>query len=139
MISAFGMMIIFSANQPSALVRFFYPPFGAVTLSFFGLSSYLILIGISSSAMSVAQDSELRRSIRKSAKYETNILGEIGTSQMEHEIERRVLTIAKRNQEKMAQDTGIQSSFSEDDMKEYLVQVLQEVGKQKTRSTNGAT
>jgi hypothetical protein len=58
---------------------------------------------------------------------------------MEHEIERRVLTIAKRNQEKMAQDTGIQSSFSEDDMKEYLVQVLQEVGKQKTRSTNGAT
>jgi hypothetical protein len=139
MISAFGMMIIFSANQPSALVRFFYPPFGAVTLSFFGLSSYLILIGIYSSAMSVAQDSELRRSIRKSAKYETNILGEIGTSQMEHEIERRVLTIAKRNQEKMAQDTGIQSSFSEDDMKEYLVQVLQEVGKQKTRSTNGAT
>jgi hypothetical protein len=60
MILAYGMMILFSSNQASALVRFFYPPFGLVTLSFFGMASYLIFIGIYSSAISVAEDSELR-------------------------------------------------------------------------------
>ena len=39
------------------------PPFVLVTVSFFGLASYLLLIGIYSSAVSVAEDSNLRRSI----------------------------------------------------------------------------
>jgi hypothetical protein len=36
-----------------------------------------------------------------------------------------VLALAKRNQDKMAEETGIQSSLSEDDMNEYLVQLIQ--------------
>ncbi len=67
MITGYGMMILFSSNQASALIRFFYPPFGLFTLSFFGLASYLLLIGIYSAVMSVAQDSDLRRSIRQSS------------------------------------------------------------------------
>ena len=133
MIAAYGMMILFSSNQPLALVRFFYPPFGLVTLSFFGLASYLIFIGIYSSALSVAQDSELRKSIRSVTIKESGLLDSIGIAQMEREIEKRVLALAKRNQDKMAEETGIQSSLSEDDMKEYLEQVIQEVQKQKTR------
>jgi len=53
-------------------------------------------------------------------------------AQMEAQIEKKVLTLAKRNQEKMAEESGVQSSLSEDDIKQYLVQVLQKVRKEKT-------
>lgn len=116
MISAYGMMILFSSNQASALVRVFYPPFGLVTLSFFGLASYLILIGIYSSAMSVAQDSELRRSIRQSAQDQAGILREIGTSQMENEIRKRVKMVTANvvaKSEEINEQMGISPSLLE--------------------------
>jgi hypothetical protein len=39
----------------------------------------------------------------------------------------------------MIEETGIQSSLSEYDVKQYLQQVLQEVQKQKTHTTNSAS
>ncbi len=60
------------------LVRLIYPAFGLVTLSFFGLESYLVLVGIYSTVMSVARDSELRKSIRKSAEDQAKLLSEMG-------------------------------------------------------------
>ena len=51
---------------------------------------------------------------------------------MEQEIEKRVLAATRKTQELMAEETGIQSSLSEDDMKQYLEQVIREVKMQKT-------
>jgi len=142
MISAHGMMLLFSSDQASGLVLIPYPPFGLVTVSFFGLASYLLLIGIYSSAISVAEDSNLRRSIRSFAMKESRLLDSIGTAQMEDEIQKKVITFTKRNQDRMAEETGIQSSLSEEDVKEYLQQVIREVKKQKTtpnKTNNGNT
>jgi hypothetical protein len=50
---------------------------------------------------------------------------------MEQEIQRRVLTLTRQNQDKMTEETGIQSSLTEEDMKEYLEQVLDEVKKRR--------
>jgi hypothetical protein len=135
MIAAYGMMLLFSSNQAIGLALVPYPPFGLATVSFFGLASFLIFIGIYSSAISVAEDSELRKSIRRYAIQESKILDSIGMAQ----IERNVLAFTKRNQYRMVEETGIHSSLSETDMKQYLEQVLQEIRKQKTDSTNGAT
>jgi hypothetical protein len=129
MISAYGMMLLFSSNQASGLVLSPYPPFGLVTVSFFGLASYLLLIGIYSSAISVAEDSNLRRSIRSFAMNESRLLDSIGTAEMEQEIEKRVIELTKRNQDRMTEQTGIQPSLTDDDMKEYLEQVIREVKK----------
>lgn len=140
MISAFGMMLLFSSNQPSGLVLVPYPPFGLVTISFFGLASYLLLIGVYSSAISVAQDSNLRRSIRSFAMSESRLLDSIGMAQWEEEIQKRVTTFTKRSQDKMAEETGIQPSISEEDMKDYLHEVIREVKMQKTatkKTNNG--
>jgi hypothetical protein len=136
MISAYGMMLLFSSNQVSGLTLVPYPPFGLVTVSFFGLASFLVFVGIYSSAISVAQDSKLRKSIRGFAIEETKLLDSIGTAQMEREIEKKVIGLTKINQNRMAKETGIQSSLSEDDIKGYLKQVIQEVQKQKTYPTN---
>jgi hypothetical protein len=136
MISAYGMMLLFSSNQTSYLILVPYPPFGLTTISFLGIASFLVFIGIYSSAISVAQDSELRKSIRRYAIEESRLLDSIGMAQMERQIEKNVLYFTKRNQDKMTEETGIQSSLSEIDMKQYLEQVLQEMENQKPRRTN---
>ena len=74
-ISAYGLVLIFVSNQAAVLVSAPYPPFGLVTTSFMGISSYLLLIGIYSSAISVAEDSKLRQTIRKLAVRETKFFG----------------------------------------------------------------
>jgi hypothetical protein len=135
-ISAFGFALLFVSNQAIVLSNAFYPPFGVATISFMGLSSYLILIGIYSSAISVSEDSVLRQSIRTFAMKESKLLDSIGTAQMHQEIEKKVIDFTKRNQDKMAEETGIQSSLTEEDMKQYLEQVISEVQKKKT-STDG--
>ena len=108
-----------------------FPQFGLATTSFVGLSSYLLLVGIYSSAISVSVDSKLRESIRQFAISEPKLLDSIGTAHMEQEIQRRVLVITKQNQDRMAEETGIQSSLTDEDVKEYLEQVIEEVKKEK--------
>lgn len=51
-----------------------------------GLSSYLIFIGIYSSAISVSEDSKLRASIRKSVEAEVNFIGNIASAEMTHTV-----------------------------------------------------
>jgi hypothetical protein len=105
----------------------------------FGLSSYLLLVGIYSSAISVSEDSKLRQSIRQVAISEPKLLDSIGTAQMEQEIQRRVLTISKQTRTSMVDETGIQSSMTDDDMKQYLEQVIREVKIQKSSTNNNNT
>ncbi len=136
MISAYGMMLLFSSNQAVGLTLIPYPPFGVITISFFGLASFLVFVGIYSSAVSVAQDSKLRKSIRGFAVEEARLLDSIGTAQMEQEIEKRVIGFTKRNQNRLAKETGVQTSLSDDDVKQYVEQVLREVQNQKARATN---
>ena len=92
-----------------------------------GLSSYLVLVDIYSSAISVSEDSKLRQSIRKLVLKETKLLDSIGTAQMQGEIESMVLQVTKEQEETLKEQTGVQPSLSEEDMKNYLVEVLQEV------------
>jgi len=60
---------------------------------------------------------------------ESRLLDSIGTAQMENEMQQKVITFTNRNQERIADETGIRSSLTEEDMKEYLEQVIREVKK----------
>lgn len=132
-ISAYGLILLFVSNQAIVLVNAPYPPFGMATISFIGLSSYLVLLGIYSSAISVSEDSKLRQSIRNFAIKDSKLLDSIGTAHMEQEIQKRVLELTRRNQDRMAEESGIHSSLTEEDMKEYLQQVIEEVKKDKRK------
>jgi hypothetical protein len=88
-ISAYGFLLLFTSNQAIVLTFTQYPPFGLVTISFVGLASYLVLVGIYSSAISISQDAKLRREIRHLAIKESKLLDSIGTAQMEQEILKR--------------------------------------------------
>jgi hypothetical protein len=128
-ISAFGIVLLFTSNQAMILVSFTYPPFGLATVSFLGISSYLILVGIYSSAISVSQDISLRKSIRNHALNEVNLLDSIGTAQVQQEIEKKVMTFTRKTRDSMLEQTGITPSLNDADIKKYLEDVISEVRK----------
>lgn len=125
-ISAYGFVLFFVSDQTTISIGL-YPPFGAATTSVLALSSYMIFIGIYSSSISLSQDSKLRGSIRKSAIAQLKLLESIGTAQMEQELRKRVLLIAKKQSDSMVEETGVQLALSEDDIKQYLDEVIKEI------------
>jgi hypothetical protein len=101
-----------------------------------GLSSYLLLLGVYSSVISASEDSKLRQSIREFTLAEPKLLDSIGTAHMEQEIQKRVLALTRKNQRNFEEETGIQSSLTDDDMKHYLGQVIEEIKKGRPNSNN---
>ena len=126
MISGSGFLILFAADQARTLVLGPYPPFGLVSISFMGLASYFILLGIYLSAISVSQDEKLRNTIRKTVELEYDMLVKIATSQMNEEIQNKVLEIWKRTD---PDELPAEASLGDTEVKEYIDQVLQEVRK----------
>jgi hypothetical protein len=98
-----------------------------IAISFLGLSSYLILVGIYGSAISVSEDSMLRKSIRKLVIKETELVDTFATAQIKQEIQTKVVETTKRLSRYMSQETGIESSLKEEDIKNYCKQVLVEI------------
>jgi hypothetical protein len=125
-IAAYGLLLFYVAGS-AAVSQAAYPPFGLASVAFTGLSCYLIYTGLYSSVISVSLDAGLRQSIRKSAIKEIKFLENMGSAQMEQELQKRVLTIAKKNSDIMTEDTGVQPSLSEDEMKQYLEEVIKEI------------
>ena len=106
-------------------------------MSFLGLSSYLVFVGLYNSATTVSQDNKLRQAIRKVAINELKLIDSIGTAQMEQELQKRVLRIAKVTTSDMQEESGFQSSMSEEEIKEYLQFVIEE-RKKLTEDKNSA-
>jgi hypothetical protein len=130
-IAGYGIILFFSSNQVIVLDNFHYPPFGLVTISFIGIASFLLLIGIYSSALSIAHDATLRGSIRRSVK-ESGLLDKIGTSEMESYIQRNVVGLTNKLSNVMEEQSGVESSLNENDVKDYIQEVLKEIKKRDT-------
>jgi signal transduction histidine kinase len=122
-ISAMGIVPIGIANEISALQQ----TYGVAAHSLVLLASYLFTIGLYSLVISISQDSSLRKSIRNSALEVSKLADVIEGPTMEQEIERRVLTSAKEQEEILIKQTGVQSSLTEHEMKQYLGTVLKEI------------
>jgi hypothetical protein len=122
--SAIGITMMGISFSSSA----FQQTYGVAAHSLVLLSSYLFITGLYSSAVSISQDRSLRLSVRKSM---MELLDKIGTAQMEEDLQKRVEKLAKSSQENMEQQTGISSSLTEDDVSQYMTQVLNEIHKKK--------
>jgi len=122
LISCIGMVILFSSVEIRPLQYRVLPPYGLVTEAFIPLGAFMLLVGIFTSAVNVSQDSELRREFRKSAIAQLNLLRTIGIAQMEKELVKNFKLIEKRY-------PNIESTqdYSEDNVKEIVHEVLQEI------------
>ncbi len=126
-LTAIGLILLFLCIQVSSLPLLPYPPFGLISISFLGLSSYLILVGIYGSAISVSEDSMLRKSIWKLVKKETSLVDSIATAEMEQEIQKKVIETTKRLSDTISKETGIESSLRQEDIEQYCKEVLAEI------------
>jgi hypothetical protein len=134
-IAAYGFMLLFASNKAIVLTFTYYPPFGLTTTSFVGLSSYLVLVGIFSSAISISQDSNLRREIRHLAITESKLLDSLSLAQMEEEIRKKALHITRINKSFWA-EVGVQPTIDEETIKRYVEDVLKEIGASKKRGSS---
>jgi hypothetical protein len=130
LICGFGFLLFFSAGQ-ATLGNSLYPPYGLATMSFYGLSSFLILLGLYASAFSVSEDVELRKSIRKSTLRESKFLDSMGTAHMEKELVKRMVIKARAEQNNLTKESGIESSLTEEDIMNIVKEEEKDVRKHK--------
>jgi len=130
-ISGIGILLLLMSYRPQEIITAPFPPFGLLSASFMGLASYLIFVGIYSSAISVSQDSKLRGSIRKSVEAEVNFIGDIAGAEMLHIVTERVLRKVKTVSEVIPKDTGIATSLTDSEIKEYVTEVINETKSRK--------
>jgi hypothetical protein len=125
-LSALGIILLFISNQVAGLTVLPYPPFGLATISFMGLSSYLMFIGIYYSAVAVAGDLKIRTSIKKSVEQQIMFLGKIGTSQMEQEIHGKVKNFTTKLAHELEEHSNVQIPTPEQEIKDYVAIVIRE-------------
>ena len=112
-----------------------YPPFGFAAFSTLTLSSYTVIIGLYSAAVSVSQDVRLRQYIKDLTRRDSNFLATIGQAELEKHIQSKASdleNVVKEERKELEKKSGIQSSLQEQDIKQYLLEVLQEVDRHKT-------
>lgn len=127
-IVAIGFMLLFVSEQAVSLISFPYPPFGLTAVATLGLSSYLILIGLYYSAISVSSDIDMRKFIRSSAVKEITFLGNIGYAQIEKETEKIVHKLLNENMDAFKSQT---EDISSENVSEYIKEIMDEIKKMK--------
>lgn len=79
----------------------------------------------------MANDIDLRRSIKESVRNESNLLGNIGSAQMESVLQNRVMKVVRNLSGEIEQETGVQSSLEESELKDYVQMAIQEMRSKK--------
>jgi hypothetical protein len=125
-LSAIGIMLLSISNQDASIYLLPFPPFGLLTITFMGLSSYLLYIGIYYSSISISMNAQLRKTIESSVEEQFKFVTKMGTSQMENEIQNRVKGITKRSAKMLEENSGIQTQLESKDIEDYIMLVLHE-------------
>ena len=89
-LTGIGIMFLFASKDISTLIISSYPPLGAVSIGFMGLASYMVYIGIYSTAAIAASDKKLRRDLLEKVENNMMLLKSIATSQDQLDVERCV-------------------------------------------------
>jgi len=127
LISSIGMAILFGSLEITPLQYRVFPPYGLITEALIPLGSYLLLIGIFTSAKHISKDAELRTEFYKSAASQLALLKAIGVSQMERELVNRVKILEKATRLSERTDEYFQERLEEENAKQILHDVLNEL------------
>ena len=131
-ISAYGFILLFISNQVFVLSSAPYPPFGLATTNFLAIASFMLLSGIYSSAISVAVDGNLRKSIRRMVEKKSNLLGSIGSSQMSQNLEKLTIKLYDQTVDKF-EEVGVTPTISVEEAKDYCRKIIDEIDSREKR------
>lgn len=134
-VTALGFILLYISNHVD-VTSAPYPPYGIISLSLLPLASYFVLFGLYSSALSLSQDITLRQHLRSMARNDKNLLSSIGTAQMESEVNRAIgelKEVADEQEKELAEKTGIETPIAENEVEDYLKQVIEEVSRSRKK------
>jgi hypothetical protein len=133
-LTAFGFILLY-ISSPMTLVATSYPPFGIASLSFSGLACYLLLIGLYSTAVTLSQHAQLRKSIRSSINEQhSKLMDGIGMSELQREIDKRVTPLVQRHVEQMNMEAALDFTISEEEVKQYMNEILRDLHEKESSS-----
>lgn len=134
-IVAFSFMLFFNVAE-ATISQTSFPPFGLANVSFVGISAYMMLVGLSSSAISISKDIELRKYIKNIVIETSNLFGNIGTAQTEAEVKDKVKFFAKEKGDLFEEETKVGVSLSDDEITQYIDEAINEMKKTRTNIQN---
>lgn len=133
--TGFGLAIFFISGT-ATLIQAAYPPFGAPSISFLGVASYFIFIGLYKTALSISHDYKLFRAIEKSIIRDSALLNLIGRSQFELEAKKKVKQITDKFKDTYA-EYQIPSEMSDEELREQIAVIEKEFkNRKKTNETD---
>jgi hypothetical protein len=90
------------------------------------LSSYLLLMGIYSSAIMISEDARLRMDIRKSVLNDSRLLESISKAQLEQEMQNRVTAVMRKHKvDNIVKEEASTESLL--DAKHYVDEIMDEL------------
>ena len=125
LITGWGILLIFTANQGATQIVGPYPPFGLATITVLNLAEYLMLLGIYNSASLVSVNNTLRSFIHARA---LKLLNPIGEAEMERDIINAVEKISQ-HREIINQSTKSNVEFDKSELNKYVHEVIRELKK----------
>jgi len=124
--------IMFFISATATVIHTPYPPFGIISISIVGFSSYYILYGIYSSSVSLSEDVKLRTLIRKSAISELRFITSMSRGYLQDRVLNQVYDATQKFEKNIEEQTGISPSLSKDEIKLLIKQIIDEL-----RTNNG--
>jgi hypothetical protein len=130
-------MFLLISNNGILLSTLSYPPYGILSVTFIGVASYSILLGIYSSAIVASNDSELRKSIRKFALNEGKLLDSIGIAEIQKILQDRASQMWSENQKFVSNEIGF-STLSKEEVEMQVKEIMEEIIEVKSRKNGHA-
>ena len=126
MITAYGFVLFFTATS-TTISAAGYPPFGFINILLLGPFSFLILNGLYRSAICVAEDSQLRQSIRIMAKGESSLIDAGAAAEIQKETQNKVMGAVRASAKLLEEKSGVKPSLTDTEIQDYLYFVVQEL------------
>lgn len=129
-ITGLGFLLFYIAGF-STIINHGFPPFGLISLSLTGMSSYLILIGLHYTAISVSQDLRLRKSIKTIVSKDLEFFDSLGKAESIQGYQEEVMKLIHNNRETIMQDSGIETTLNIEEAKKYVEEIIVNLKKKK--------
>jgi hypothetical protein len=128
-ITAYGIVFLFISAQTTELITAPFPPFGVASISMVSLASFMILVGIYSSTISVTRDKQILLKVRRTIEERYSLLGTLALSENRQETKKLIVNIYQKIDAGGYDETGIKSSLTLKEINEYCDEVMEEIKK----------
>jgi hypothetical protein len=127
-ISAIGIMILIGCQEIFGVYVGAFPPYGLVTVSFMGLGSYLLFLGVMTSSIHITKNLKIRDDIIIKIEN-SNLLKDIGITQWNIELEK---SIKKISHESMPREQT--EDASPEDVQNLINNIIDEVKRRRSHN-----